>query len=674
MKKKDDTLYLVGDFETTVYEGQDKTEVWASGVCELYTEDAIIFHSIEETYDYLVELNRDIIIYYHNLKFDGSFWIYFFINQGLQQAIYDLPPKEILFKSVRQCAWIDKKKMKKNTYRYSISDMGQWYNIILKTSKGKLIEFRDSYKLLPFSLKRIGESFKTKHRKLEMEYEGYRYPGCYISPDEEEYLKNDLYVAKEALEIAFNQGHTKLTIGACCLSEFVTAYTVMSLRTMEDYRNDFPNLYEQKIDENLYGSESAGYYVHEAYRGGWCYLVRGKENKIFYNGTTADVNSLYPSMMSSESGNYYPIGKPSFWTGNKIPDKVIEGKYFYYVRIRCSFKIKDGMLPFIQIKRNPLYKSTEMLETSDIYDRKEKRYIHYIKENGEFKPITVTMTMTMMDYKLFLEHYDVENFEILDGCYFNTSYHIFDEYIDKYKKIKMESKGAVRELAKLFLNNLYGKMATSINSSFKVAHIGDEGGLQFETIPEFKKKPGYIAIGAAITSYARCFTIRAAQANYHGINERGFIYADTDSIHCDLEPNEIVGIKVDDRNFCCWKLESCWDFGQFTRQKTYIEHIVKENLLDIEKPYYNVKCAGMPEHCKQLFLHSVNKTYTSISVLSEKELQEYNKMDEEEKEFVMKERSIEDFKTGLMVPGKLVARQITGGTLLCKTTYEMMDV
>ena len=49
-------------------------------------------------------------------------------------------------------------------------------------------------------------------------------------------------------------------------------------------------------------------------------------------------------------------------------------------------------------------------------------------------------------------------------------------------------------------------------------------------------------------------------------------------------------------------------------------------------------------------------------------------MDEEEKEFVMKERSIEDFKTGLMVPGKLVARQITGGTLLCKTTYEMMDV
>ena len=112
----------------------------------------------------------------------------------------------------------------------------------------------------------------------------------------------------------------------------------------------------------------------------------------------------------------------------------------------------------------------------------------------------------------------------------------------------------------------------------------------------------------------------------------------------------------------------------FTRQKTYIEHVTHENLKKIDKPYYNIKCAGMPDHCKQLFLYSVNKTYTSTSVLTEQELKDYNKMDEDEKEFVMKERTIEDFKTGLTVPGKLVARQIPGGTLLCKTTYEMTEV
>ena len=38
--------YMVGDFETTVYEGQTFTEVWASAVVELGTEDVKIHHSI----------------------------------------------------------------------------------------------------------------------------------------------------------------------------------------------------------------------------------------------------------------------------------------------------------------------------------------------------------------------------------------------------------------------------------------------------------------------------------------------------------------------------------------------------------------------------------------------------------------------------------------------------
>lgn len=664
MPKKQDDIILVGDFETTVYEGQDKTEVWASGLCELWTENAIILHSIGETYNYLSNMHKNITIYYHNLKFDGSFWVYFLITHYFKQALMELPSKEMLFKQIRQCKWLDDKDMPCNSYKYCISDMGQWYTVTVKTSKGYLIHFKDSYKLLPFSLKRIGENFNTKHKKLDMEYEGYRYAGCTITAEEEEYLKNDLFVAKEGLEFMFSQGHDRLTIGACCLHEFIDSYTVKSLRTMQEYKDNFPDLYEIKINKELYGEETAGRYIHNAYRGGWCYLVKGKENKQFHNGTTADVNSLYPSMMHSQSGNGYPIGKPKFWTGNRIPPHIEDGKHFYYVRFKCMFKIKQGKLPFVQIKRNPLYKSTEMLETSAIYIRRENKYYNYSVEDGEKKPILVTLTMTMMDYKLFLEHYDVQYFEILDGCYFDMSWHIFDEYIDRYKKIKMESKGAVRELAKLFLNNLYGKMAASTNSSFKVASLNDEGALRYDVILEFEKKPGYIAIGAAITSYARCFTIRAAQANYHGVDKPGFIYADTDSIHCDLMPEDIKGIKVDDKEFCCWKLESCWDIGQFTRQKTYIEHVTHENLKKIDNPYYNIKCAGMPENCKDLFLASVTGDKSKIN---------YEKLSQEEKDFVDTPRDISDFKKGLQVPGKLVAKQIPGGTLLCKTTYEMIE-
>ena len=55
------------DFETTVYEGQTHTEVWASASVELFTEDVKIFHSIEEQYDYFVGLNENIIAFYYNI-------------------------------------------------------------------------------------------------------------------------------------------------------------------------------------------------------------------------------------------------------------------------------------------------------------------------------------------------------------------------------------------------------------------------------------------------------------------------------------------------------------------------------------------------------------------------------------------------------------------------------
>ena len=79
--------YFVGDFETTVYEGQQHTEVWASACVELFSDDVHVFHSIEEQYNYFLSLNQDIICYYHNLKFDGAFWLsYLLVDLGYKQA------------------------------------------------------------------------------------------------------------------------------------------------------------------------------------------------------------------------------------------------------------------------------------------------------------------------------------------------------------------------------------------------------------------------------------------------------------------------------------------------------------------------------------------------------------------------------------------------------------
>ena len=647
--------YFMGDFETTVYENQTYTEVWAAACVELFTEDVKIFHSLTELFCYLKELNQNVCIYFHNLKFDGSFWLDFLINRLQFKQAYQILSNETWQNGVpKHVTWLKNSQMPQNSFKYSISDRGQWYTITIKTG-GHFIEIRDSLKLLPFSVKRIGKSFSTVHKKLDMEYKGFRYAGCEITPEEQHYIANDVLVVKEALEIMFREGHTKLTIGGCCLEEYKNTNFVK----VHEWNTLFPNLYEIELDER-YGSPNLGEYIKKSYRGGWCYLVKGKENQVYHNGSTFDVNSLYPSMMSSDSGNRYPIGKPKVWSGNFIPDEAKGGNMYYFVRFRTRFYIKEGHLPFIQIKNNGWYCGTENLESSDVYNPETEEYEpYYIGLDGKLKNTIVTMTMTMTDFKLFKEHYDLVDFEILDGCYFYSVIGLFDEYIDKYRKIKMESKGAIRELAKLFLNNLYGKMATNTNSSFKLAYQKEDGSLGFAIVTENNKKPGYIAVGSAITSYARNFTIRAAQQNYHGIDKPGFIYADTDSIHCDLQPEQVKGIQIDDVKFCCWKPESQWDEAIFTRQKTYIEHITHENLKPIDEAYYNIKCAGMPDRCKDLF---------ELSMHDDIDISEYGK---EEQEFLKTRRTIEDFKVGLCVPGKLLPKRIKGGIVLKDTTYEM---
>ena len=157
-----DYRYFVGDFETTVYKGQIHTEVWASACVELFTEDVKVFHSISEQFEYFISLNSDIICYYHNLKFDGSFWLsYLLVELNYKQA--ETHTKEdysdLVFDNI--------KKMKNKTLTYSISNMGQWYRIVIKVNN-KIIELRDSLKLLPFSVKKIGQSFGTKHKKLDI--------------------------------------------------------------------------------------------------------------------------------------------------------------------------------------------------------------------------------------------------------------------------------------------------------------------------------------------------------------------------------------------------------------------------------------------------------------------------------------------------------------------------
>ena len=140
------------------------------------------------------------------------------------------------------------------------------------------------------------------------------------------------------------------------------------------------------------------------------------------------------------------------------------------------------MLPTLQIKNVSWYARNEYLETSAI--RIHGQEVDQARIGDRVIDSRPTITLTCTDWELFQEHYYLFDTEILDGCYFAASAGVFDLYIDKYRKIKMEAKGAKRTLAKLYLNNLYGKLATGDNSSFKVAYEKEDGTIGFYTVAE----------------------------------------------------------------------------------------------------------------------------------------------------------------------------------------------
>ena len=115
-------------------------------------------------------------------------------------------------------------------------------------------------------------------------------------------------------------------------------------------------------------------------------------------------------------------------------------------------------------------------------------------------------------------------------------------------------------------------------------------------------------------------------------------------------------------------MESSWDKAVFVRQKTYVEHVTHENLIPVQQlkkpkePYYNIRCAGMPERCKDLFVWSIEGV---------PEEEKKKGLSEEEQEFLSTKRTIEDFKQGLVVPSKLLPQHLPGGVVLVETTFEI---
>ena len=544
---------FTADFETNVDEKDCR--VWAWAVCEIGNVDIFKYgNSLESFIEWCANKKYNYVLYFHNLKFDGEYIFNYLLKNG-----YELIT--------------DKKLKRDKTFTCLISGMGQFYSIEIFFTVGNhrvnKVTIYDSLKILNMSVEVIAKQFDLPIRKLEIDYKEFREVGHELTEQEVDYIRNDVEIMSRALKIMFDLGLTKMTIGSNALHNY---------RSMIDNFNKFYPELPLELDTDM----------RKSYKGGFTYLSPVYKEKEVGKGIVLDVNSLYPSVMKN---CYLPFGQPIYF----------EGKYkysflypLYIQRISCSFELKEGKIPTIQIKNNVSFNPTEYLTSS----------------NGDI----ITLTLTNIDLKLFLENYNVRDLLYDGGWKFKQTRNLFDNYVNIWSNNKIQAKKdgnkALYMVSKLMLNSLYGKFAKNPYNRSKYPYINENGEVSYYLGDKEIGKGLYIPIGAFITSYAREKTIRTSQAiRDYTLSKYGkdyYIYSDTDSIHMLELPEEELKtfVDIDDYILGYWKLESKFKKGKFIRQKCYIEQDYDDKI--------NVTVAGLPKRLGKYITFENFKTGFSL--------------------------------------------------------------
>lgn len=550
-------MIYTADFETI--NDPDDCRVWAWAILSINEKEYYTGTNIKSFMKQIEKL-RNAEIWFHNLRFDGSFILYELFRQGFEYS----------------------NKKENHTFNTLISDMNQFYEIeiVFKGGKnGNKIKLHDSAKVIPLRIEQMPKAFGIEIEKLEIDYNKKRPVGYQLTEEEREYLRHDVTIAARAMGYFIDQGLYGMTIGSIALKSFKKTGNIE-----KNWQNLFPM--DLELDSE----------IRPAYKGAFTYVKDTETGKEQKEGLVFDVNSLYPSVMYYEQ---MPYGAPIKFYGKYKEDKC----YPYYFQIlTCSFELKKGMLPTIQLKNNLAFIPTEYVKSS----------------KGEL----ITMCMTCTDLELFLEHYNVYELEYHTGYKFKATDKLFKEFIDYWIAIKNEStingNVGMRTIAKLMLNNLYGKLASRVTGFSKIPYF-ENGEVKYRLSEEEERTMMYVPIGAAITAYARAKTIRSAQANYDR-----FIYADTDSLH--LKGTEMPdNIEIDNVKLGAWKHESTFTRAKFIRAKSYIEEIDGK---------LKVTCAGLPENCHKLV-------------------------------------TWDNFELGTEYFGKLQQKKVKGGIVLQETTFKL---
>lgn len=567
---------FVADFETTT---TAPARVWAWGICSLERPDLFLYGTgIESFMDMCKEENR--IIYFHNEKFDGQFILYYLLKK-----------MKYTYSEGRES----------KTFNVLINEQGQFFQIeIIFKRRGRNLNrvvFQDSYKKLPFAVAVIADAFKLPMKKGTIDYEMPRPEGYEPTDDEIDYLRNDCQIVAHALKIQYDEGLSRMTIGADALNVYKNMIGHDTFKTL------FPSL-KLEYDKS----------IREAYKGGYTYLNPKYAEKDIGPGIVLDRNSMYPAVMKKE---LMPYGVPVAFYGEYVPND----SYPLYIQgIFAEFTLKSGHVPTFQLKGSLRFLDTE-----------------YVTNTG-VNPVEVWLTN--VDLEVVKEHYTVEVHEYMGGWMFKGAHGLFDQYIDYWMEIKeanAKDKNALYFLAKLMLNNLYGKFGQKMELIGKFPELDEEKDIVvFKKLDKKVKEGVYIPIATFVTAYARRDMICEIQKDYDR-----FVYADTDSRH--LIGTEIPDTDIHKSRLGAWDVEKTFIKARYLHAKCYVQ---RSKWKQRKRPGQKYRLCG-------------NKTYITCAGMPAD---------------VKKKVAFDDFTIGFTIFGKKVPKNVPGGTILEKIDFTIRQV
>lgn len=503
------TPTFVADFETIQRDNIE--DIWLFDICNIVNLRHKTGYTMQEFLNIIDNAKTSCKIYFHNLKFDGSFITDYLLKNGCKMSCEG------------------GLKLKKGSFFLLVTEFGSFFKLQYKNKNNKIISIIDSLKLIPLAVSKIAKDFKLPISKGTIDYKKPRPKGYIPTENELEYVKKDTEIVAYAIKYMLDNGHDKLTISGCAFEEFKK--TIGKVK-YSDYFGKWENNNDLTLDKEIRGS----------YRGGFCqvnpmYKAKTIKQPVFYY----DVNSLYPYIMRSYP---LPVGMPIHGVG-----KCENNNKYFIQKIIVNMEVKEGHIPCILDKNQ--------------YMRNDK----YIIDTQNGIENTTILTLTCFDLELLYKNYYIYHIEYIEYWIFETKNDIFKNYVDKYTEKKIQAdkdgNGALRLLCKLLLNSLYGKFGQNPERCRKVPYIGEDNILHFDTTQkQVATKFHYLPIATFITSLARKLILDQIEV----IGYKNWVYSDTDSILSLVPFNDNL---IDDRELGKFKVEHIFKKTRVLGPKSY---------------------------------------------------------------------------------------------------------